>query len=146
MDKETLFTTDLCMDGHLDPRNSWCIDHCLWLQIARPDSAQKHFAVKFLSFLLELRKILRSKNISFAVFYGALRSRLIIMSSVMFLIIVLQSSVIFWVSLRFENVDRTSVVLTPVSCNHSFLLQSMHAAIWEQLRTQINPQRWKVLY
>ena len=52
MDKETLFTTDLCMDGHLYPRNFWCINHCLWLQIARPDGAQKHFAVKFFSFLL----------------------------------------------------------------------------------------------
>ena len=72
---------------------------------------------------------LNKQNISSAVFYGALRSRLIMVSSVMFLIIVLQTSFIFWVSLRFDFYDRTSVVMAPVSCNHSLLLHAMHAAI-----------------
>ena len=59
MDKETLFTTDLCMYGHLDPINFWCINHCLQLQIARRCS--KTLRSQVVQFLAELWKILISK-------------------------------------------------------------------------------------
>ena len=89
------------------------------------------------SFLVScwIKEDLNKQNISFAVFYGTHRSRLIMMSSVIFLIIVLQTPFIFWTSLRFDCYGRTSVVMAPVSCKHSCLLQAMHAAIWEQLWT-----------